>query len=214
MNSKFRITSIVLILLAFAESFWAYSRLPEKVATHWDAAGQVNGYMGRFGGAFFLPLLLLGLFIVFLIIPAIDPKKQNISKFRNSYELFIAIFVVFLTYVHSLSLAYNLGFEFNLTRAMIPALGILFFSIGFIIEKAKPNWFIGIRTPWTLSNETVWEKTHRLGGFLYKISGVITLLGILLPPATSFFFVIGPIILSSICLLIYSYLEYKKISKQ
>ena len=202
-----------MIVFALIESLLAYSHLPERVASHWDATGHVNGYMGRFGGAFFLPLLLLGLFILFSIIPMIDPRKQNISKFRTSYDRFIIIFVIFMVYIHTLMLAFNLGHNFDLTRALLPSLGILFFAVGFIIEKAQPNWFIGIRTPWTLSNDVVWEKTHRLGGLLYKISGVIALLGFFVPTPVIFFFVISPIILSSLWLLVYSYLEFKKLEK-
>ena len=213
MKYKIKIAGIGMIVFALIESLLAYSHLPERVASHWDATGHVNGYMGRFGGAFFLPLLLLGLFILFSIIPMIDPRKQNISKFRTSYDRFIIIFVIFMVYIHTLMLAFNLGHNFDLTRALLPSLGILFFAVGFIIEKAQPNWFIGIRTPWTLSNDVVWEKTHRLGGLLYKISGVIALLGFFVPTPVIFFFVISPIILSSLWLLVYSYLEFKKLEK-
>jgi uncharacterized membrane protein len=80
------------------------------------------------------------------------------------------------------------------------------------MEKAKKNWFVGIRTPWTLSSENVWEKTHKIGAKLFKAAGITALLGVL-APAYSFFFILGPILAASLYLVLYSYLEYRKEKK-
>lgn len=176
MKNKHTLINILLILLAFISSYWAYLRLPERVASHWNAQGIVDNYSSRFMGAFFLPLLLLGIFILFKILPKIDPRK-NISKFIGLYNSFITVFIIYMTYVHTLTLYYNLGHHFNFVRAILPSLAFLFYYIGYIMPSLKPNWFIGIRTPWTLSSNFVWEKTHLLGGKLYKASGIICLLG-------------------------------------
>jgi uncharacterized membrane protein len=96
-----------------------------------------------------------------------------------------------------------------MNQVLSPAFGILFFYCGILIEKVKRNWFIGIKTPWTLSNEKVWDKTHQLGGKLFKIVGIIAFLGIIFPNYT-FFLILFPVIAVSIYTVVYSYFEYQK----
>lgn len=210
-KNKVLVSNFIIVILMFINSIWVYSRLPEKVASHWDTQGQVNGYMSRFGGAFFMPFLILGIFLFLMVIPNLDPKK-NIAKFKDVYNIFITIFLLYMFYIHSLTLAFNLGHKFDFTRAILPAFGVLFYYIGWMLSKARPNWFIGIRTPWTLSSDTVWGKTHILGGKLFKISGILALFGFFLPKY-SFFFILIPVIASSIYLVVYSYFEFKNLKK-
>ena len=114
-----------------------------------------------------------------------------------------------MAYIYSLTIFWNFGIKFDMGQLLMPAVGILFFYCGFLVENAKRNWFIGIRTPWTLSSDKVWRKTHKLGGKLFKFAGVITFLGLFLPNY-AFFFVIIPVLLLTIYAIFYSYFEYKK----
>lgn len=156
-----------------------------------------------------MPLISLGMFFLFISTAKIDPLKENIKKFRKYFDIFIVLIIVFMLYAHSLALFWSFGFRFNMVQAMIPALGILFYYCGILIEKSKRNWFIGIRTPWTLSSDAVWEKTHKLGGKLFKISGIIAFSGIFFLNYAFFIFFI-PVIFSAIYTVVYSYIEYKK----
>ena len=142
------------------------------MASHWGVNDQVNGTMSRFWGAFLMPLMSLAMLGLFLLIPAIDPLKANIAQFRGPFNLFIVLMIVFLTYVHGLTIAWNLGYTgFQMSTALLPAMGLLFIFVGYMLAKAKRNFFIGIRTPWTLSSDTVWDKTHALGSKLFIASG-------------------------------------------
>jgi len=203
---------ILLIILSFIIGIYAYSVLPDQIASHWNARGEVDGYMGKFWGLFLFPIILIFLYLLFLIIPRIDPLKKNIEKFREYYDYLILVIFLFLFYVFLLTILANLGYRFNMTKTIIPAVGLLFFYIGFILNKVKRNWFIGIRTPWTLSNERVWDKTHKLGSKLFKISGIIILIGIFFQDYLVWFILI-PVIVTVVWLFIYSYLEYKKLKK-
>ena len=149
---------------------------------------------------------------MFILIPKIDPLKKNIEKFRKYFDAFIVFIILFLFYIYVLTIFWNLGKTFDMGRAMVPAIGILFFYIGILLKYAKRNWFIGIRTPWTLSNDKFWERTHKIGGKLFKIAGVIAILGIFFPNF-AFFFVLVPVILFAIYTIIYSYFEYQKEEK-
>lgn len=137
-------------------------------------------------------------------------SRANIELFRRYYETFIVIIILFLFYIYLLTFFWNTGMRFDIVRFLAPAFAILFFYCGILMENSKRNWFIGIRTPWTMSDDKVWEKTHNIGGKLFKISGIISLGGIL-SPRLAIFFIIFPVILFTIYTFIYSYFEFKKI---
>ena len=205
------IITLVLIGLAVLAGVILWNQLPDQMASHWDANDQVNGYMPRFWGVFLMPLITLGMLVLFLVLPGIDPLKANIAQFRDVFNLFITLIVAFMLYVHALTLRWNLGYtDFGMSKAMLPAMGILFFFIGYILRKAKRNFFIGIRTPWTLSSDHVWDETHRIGSILFMISGVLAFLGSFFGGMTAFWFVFIPIIGSTLITLVYSYVIYQR----
>lgn len=212
-----RTTTIVVLLLiaaAIVVGLLLWNQLPEQMASHWNANDQVDGYTSRFLGVFLLPLVTLGLFLLFLVIPNIDPLKANIAQFRDVFNLFIALMAAFMLYIHALTLRWNLGYtDFAMSRAMLPALGLLFLFIGYMLRKAKRNYFIGIRTPWTLSSDTVWEETHRLGSALFMLSGALAFLGALFGGMAAFWFLFIPIIGSTLITLVYSYMIYQRETK-
>ncbi len=209
-NQKTILWGIVGIL--FIIGTFIYPLMPEQMASHWNSNGEVDGYMSKFWGVFLTPFMSLGLIIIFLLIPKIDPLKANIEKFRKYYDEFVVLILLFLSYVYFLTIFWNLGYRFNMTIMIFLMIAPLFYYSGILIENAKRNWFIGIRTPWTLSSEKVWNKTHKLGGKLFKLSGALVLLGILFEKY-AIIFVILPIILSSVYLFVYSYFEYQKENK-
>jgi len=208
-NKKTNLIIISIIVLSFLSALYLYPQLPDRVASHWNAQGQIDGYMPKFWGVFLMPAITLAIFLLFLLIPIIDPLKKNIDKFRNYFNWLIILIVVFLLYVYSLTVFWNLGYRFNMTLFMTPAVGLLFFYIGVILKHAERNWFIGIRTPWTLSSDVVWKKTHQLGAKLFKVAGIIAILGIFFAE-NALWFAIIPAIASSLFLLVYSYFEHKK----
>jgi uncharacterized membrane protein len=209
-----RTTTIIVSILLVAATlagllFW--SRLPDPMASHWNVNDQVDGYMPKVWGVFMLPLMTLGMFLLFLVIPAIDPLKANIARFREEFNLFIVLLVGFMVYIYGLTLAWNLGYDgFRMSGAMLPAIGLLFIFIGYMLRKAKRNFFIGIRTPWTLSSDRVWDETHRIGAVLFIISGILAFVGGFFGGTTAFWLMFVPIIGSTIFLLVYSFVLYQR----
>ena len=198
-----------ILLLTAAASFLAAPNLPERVASHWDAMGAVNGYQSRAAFMWTMPLIMLALALLLIFLPLIDPLKESFNPVRSAYYWFVLGIMLFMFYIHGLSLAYNLGFKFNLLVWMLPAYALLMMGIGFLLERAAPNWFVGIRTPWTLSSPSVWNKTHHLGGRLYKLAGIITLSGLLFPNAAIWALII-PLTGVSLYLVVYSYTVYQQ----
>jgi len=212
-----RLTTIIVLVMivgATLSGILLWNQLPDPMASHWDVNDQVNGYMSRFWGVFMMPLVTLGMFLIFLVVPNIDPLKANIAQFRETFNLFIAFMVGFMVFVHALTLLWNLGYtNLGIGQVILPAMGLLFIIIGSLLRKAKRNFFIGIRTPWTLSSDTVWEKTHQLGSILFTISGVLTVIGGFIGGNTAFWMLFIPLIGSTVFLLVYSYVLYQRETK-
>lgn len=208
-----RLTSIIVLALiatALIAGALLWSQLPEQMASHWNENDQVDGTMSKFWGVWMMPLVTLGMFGLFLLIPNIDPLKANIAKFRPTFNLFIALIVAFMLYMHGLTFVWNLGFQnFKMSAALLPFLGILFIFIGYMLRQAKRNWFIGIRTPWTLSSDSVWDKTHQLGSILFMVSGAFAIFGGLFGGMIAFWLLFVPLIGSTLFLVIYSYILYR-----
>lgn len=208
---KINIFILLIILTSFVMGFYFYPQMPDKMASHWNIKGDVDGYMPKTWALFLMPVLSAILFLMFLLIPRIDPLKENIEKFREYFDWFVVLIIAFLFYIYVLSILWSFGHRFDMGQVLAPALAILFYYAGILISNAKKNWFIGIRTPWTMSYESVWNKTNKLGGKMFKISGVICLFGIILP-AYAFLFVIVPVLITAFYTIIYSYFEYRKIA--
>ncbi len=206
---KAQIVIAITVLLFFAVGGYFYPQMPERMASHWNARGEVDGYMSKFWGLFLMPFISLGLSAFLLMIPKIDPLKANIEKFKKYYYGFMILLLIFLLYLYLLTILWNLGLGFNMLQLLAPAFGILYYFCGVLIKKSKRNYFIGIRTPWTLSSEKVWDKTHFIGGRLFKAAGLVALLGVFFP-SYAILFVLIPVILVSLFTIVYSYFAYQK----
>jgi len=212
-----RTTTILVLFMiigATVAGLLLWNRLPDQMPSHWNINDQVDGYMSKTWGVFMMPLITLGMFVLFLVVPSVDPLKANIAQFRDAFNLFILLIVAFMLYIHTLTLAWSLGYDnFKMSTSMLPAMGLLFIFIGFMLRKAKRNFFIGIRTPWTLSSDTVWNKTHQLGAVLFMASGVLAFIGGLFGGMIAFWLLFVPLIGSTLFLLIYSYVLYQRETK-
>jgi uncharacterized membrane protein len=200
----------VLIVVSTLAGILLWNQFPDQMASHWGVDDQVNGYISRFWGVFLMPVVTISMLLMFLIIPSIDPLKANIAQFREYFNIFIALIVAFMIYIHGLTLIWNLGYtNFRMSTAMLPAMGLLFIFMGVMVGKAKRNYFIGIRTPWTLSSDKVWDETHRIGCKLFIASGVLALLGAFFPDY-AFWFIMLPILGTSLFTVVYSYILYQR----
>ena len=177
------------------------------MVSHWNAAGEVDGYMPKFWGLFLMPIIATVMYFLFMFLPKTDPYRKNFHQFQGHFDNFVILVLTFLFYVYLLSLAWNLGYHFSIIQFLTPALATLFYYAGVLTSVAKRNWFVGIRTPWTLSSETVWNKTHQLGGRLFKISAAVSLLGVVWPQLATAFLLI-PVLTTAVLTFIYSYVQY------
>lgn len=209
----FKVISGIFALINIIVGIWAYPKLPDKVPSHWNFAGEVDGYSGPLGGAFLLPAIILGVYIMFWIIPKIDPKRANYQKMGRVFWIASTAIVIFMSLLYYSSLAVALGYFETLPRWYFSGIGVLFIMLGNYFGKIKYNFTFGIRTPWTLASEEVWLKTHRFAGPFWMVGGVILGLVGFLPSsytAPIFFAVIMGI---SIIPMVYSYLIFRKLEQ-
>ncbi len=206
-KSEIIISGIIIISLVIG--IYLYPQMPEKMASHWNAKGQVDGYLSKFWGLFLMPIISVSMLLLFILIPRIDPLKFNIQQFRKFYDGFIVLIMFFLFYLYLLTILWNSGYTFNIIVFLSPAFAVLFYYTGILIENSKMNWSIGIRTPWTMSSDKVWDKTHKIGGKLFKIAGLIALLAVFIE-SYAIFIIIIPVIIISVYTVVYSYFEYQK----
>lgn len=212
LGALLKILSGIIVLINFSVGIWAYPNLPDQVPSHWNAAGQIDGYMGPLGGAFLFPAILMGIYILFWIIPHIDPKRANYAQMGKVLWIVGFATILFMSIIYLGTIGVALGYLENLPRWYFSGIGILFIVLGNYFGKIKYNYTMGIRSPWTLASEEVWTKTHRFAGPIWIVGGVLmTLIGFV-PAAWTASLIIGIIVLISGVPLGYSYWLYRKIS--
>lgn len=206
---------ISIVLLSAVIGLALYPVLPDQMPTHWNVDGVPDRYNSKNFAVFFFPLLNLALLLMMIWLPKFDPRHANYLEFVKVYTIVRWTIILFLTALYLSNLYYSLAEMYGLVNINISLIvpffiGILLIVIGNYLTRVKTTYFFGIRTPWTLENERVWKKTHRLGGRLFVLSGFITLVSLFLPNSTRFLAVISAIILSSVIPILYSYFIYRK----
>ncbi len=211
MNTRQRLTLAGgFVVLAGVASVLAAPELPDPLVTHWNAAGEPDGTMAKGPALALVPALSAVLVALLALVPRIDPLGENVESFRPAYDWFIVLFAAFMFVVHAGIIAFNLGYRFDFTLLVLGAIAVLFYGVGELLTRAEPNWFVGIRTPWTLSSEAVWERTHELGGRLFKLTAVVSLIGFFFGEHAVYFLVV-PALLTAGVTVGYSYYCYQQL---
>lgn len=204
----------LLIICSILSGLYFYAHFPTVIVSHWNYLGQPNGYIGKFWGAFLSSAFLIGLYLLFIIIPVIDPQKEKYHSFQRPFLAIRDIVSLFFFLIFLEIGLYNLGYAVNISLFTPIFVGLLLILIGRYIKSVKKNWFVGVRTPWTLSSDVVWVKTNNLAGMLFQVIGALTIIFALLDSKDSVWFMIIAIIITAIFLTIYSYLEFQKEQKK
>ncbi len=166
----------LIILITIISNFYFYANFPDQIPIHWNFQGEIDNWGSKTFGAFFFPAIIFGMYLLFLILPYVDPKKLKYDQFRKTYHKFKGLLILFMALIYFLTSFAGLGYNINIDVWIPIIIGFLFMFIGNYLSKIKPNWFLGIRTPWTLSSETVWQKTHQFGGKLFILAGAVMIL--------------------------------------
>ncbi len=171
--------AVIAAMFAAAALFWSSS--PAQFPVHWNAYGAVDRYGGRFEGVLMLPLAALGTYFLLVLLPLVDPGRANYDQFAHAYAALRLALILFLGVTWAAMQAVARGYQIGMAELPNLAVGAILLVTGNLLAKVRPNWFIGIRTPWTLSSKTAWDRTHRLGGWLFVVAGILVLADVLVP---------------------------------
>jgi len=211
MKTDWRIELAMLLVIAamFLAALIVWPTAPESIPVHWNAAGEVDRYGGRFEGLLVLPLMGLGIYLLMRYLPNVDPGRVNYARFGGAYTAIRAGVLLVMAGIYAMVIAWVLKAPVDMSRAVPVAVGALFMLFGAVLGQVKPNWFVGIRTPWTLSSTESWTRTHRLGGWLFMALGVLFAVTGALKLGSFGFVVIGAAVAVVAVLVIYSYFVWR-----
>ena len=211
MGTHRRLTAgLVLVGVAAAASAVALPDLPARTAIHFGPGGTPDDYASPLFAAAFVPGLMLALLALFEGLARADPLRENLREAAGVYDGLVVATLAFLVVVHALVLAFNLGYEVSIGEATYLAVGVLYVALGVAMRRVERNWIVGFRTPWTLSDDAVWERTHDVGSVALVLAGVVTVVGTVLVPAYGVWFVLGTILGVAAFAYAHSYVLYQR----
>lgn len=205
-----RLLQPLLVFLALSATALAWARLPERMPMHWNIAGEVDRYGSRAEGALLLPLVMVATWAMMRVLPRIDPRRASYAKMAGTYDLVITIVLASLLVLHVTILAVALGYPVDVSTVAPLVVGAVFMVIGNVLPRARPNWWFGIRTPWTLSNDRVWARTHRVGGYAMLAAGLGMVMVAFVPGSGA---KLALLVLTGLCALVpvvYSYFAWRQ----
>jgi len=203
---------ILLILVSLVAGALVYPYLPDQVPSHWNIRGEVDNYSSRLWGAYGIPLLNTGIYLLMLLLPLIDPRRDNYDKFFKTYQVLKLMIICFLTGIYVIIVLAAMGYNVSVDRLVTLGVSLLIIVIGNFMGKIRHNYFVGIKLPWTLANEDVWQKTHRMAGPLWVVAGFAGVVGAIIGGQTAAVLLFGGLTVSVVVPAIYSYLLYRRIN--
>jgi uncharacterized membrane protein len=205
-------TAALVVLGMLLVSLWAWPQIPAdaQVPIHWGIDGRANGWAPKPIALLGLPLLTVGLALLLAFAPRLDPRYANVQRSATAYWAIAFGSLALLAVVHVAAILVATGRSVNIGTVVSVAVGVLFVVVGNFLGKTRSSWIFGIRTPWTLSSERSWAKTHRLGGYLFILLGVlVVLVAIVAPGAPDAFVLLGGLALVILAVVSYSYLVWR-----
>jgi len=195
----------------FVAAAIAYPLLPEQIPTHWNISGVADGWSPKWPGTFVLPLIAAAMWLLLRFLPRIDPRKSHYERFTDTYWYFLNFIALFLAALQLFSYRVAMAEGGTGPLGINLLIGFLFIGLGNVMPRLKSNWWMGIRTPWTLESENVWRSTHRVGGISFVIAGVLLIVGGFVGGAGIRAWLIGMAIAFAAGVpFVYSYVAWKK----
>lgn len=207
--SRLNWASLAVIAITAGIAAWYYPILPDPVPTHWNANSQVDGWTPKPWGVWLMPVINLGVFLLLFILPAISPRGFRLEQSRRAFDIVIFVMICFLALVQMFSFRSAMSQGTELARFVPVGVGMLFLILGNYLGKFQKNFFIGIRTPWTLASDEVWNRTHRLGGYVFMVGGLlIIVIGLAGLPVQWF---VATAVLVALIPTLYSFIAYRRL---
>jgi uncharacterized membrane protein len=215
MTRIYWIVAFVLFVASIALPAWLYPGLPDRIPTHWNIKGEVDGYGGKWT-LFMFPVMMIPMLLLFRFLPALSPKDFEVDAFRPTYLYIMDLVLGLFTFMQAVLLytvyqAVHGDSSFDIGRGFFAGIFLFFGLMGNVLGRVRKNFYIGIRVPWTLASDRVWNDTHRMGAWVMVAAGVIgfllTILGA--PIWVPIVVLVGSMVIP----LVYSFVHYKALEK-
>lgn len=205
------VTAVSTLVVMAALSVWTYLQLPAdaQVPVHWNAAGDVDRYAGRLEGTGLLVLVTAGVVGLLLALPRIEPRRANLRRSASVFRVSFYGVLAVLGGIHLMALATALGRDVHVSRIVPLGVGGLLVAIGNVLPKTRSTFMLGIHTPWTLSSEHTWRRTHRVAGWAFVGVGVLTIVVGLLWPASAIGVIAPAAAVLALGVMVYSYVVWR-----
>jgi uncharacterized membrane protein len=211
MSRVYWIVALALVALAWGAAALLYPGLPARVPTHWNLQGKVDGY-GSKGTIFLLPGVMIGMLGLFRALPYLSPKNFEVDAFRETYLFAMVLAIGQMAYLEALLLGLLHGWRIDMNRAILGGLFLFFALLGNVLGRVRRNFYIGIRVPWTLASERVWNDTHRFAAWVFVACGLLGLLAVLARwPISASLGVLGVAVFVPI---VYAFVHYKQLERR
>lgn len=201
---------VIIIMAIFALSLYMAPCIT-KVPTHWNAQGEIDAYSSKTFAVLFFPLLTIAMYLLMLFLPRTDPLKENYQYFEKQYYFIRLMLVLMFAGIFFFMFLATMGYKLNIMYFIVPFLSVFFIIMGIFMPKIKKNWFVGIKTPWTLQSDEVWIKTHKFARTSMIIGGILAFFTVFLKSEVAFSFFITVVLVSALLPVLYSYLVYRKL---
>jgi uncharacterized membrane protein len=226
--SRWLVVSIILTAGAFAASayvyFFQYDSLPEQIAVHWNIKGEPDRIVPEseaWMNFWLVPLVMVLIVLLTVVLPRVSPRQFVVERFRPTWDYVMALVVGLFAFIHVALLVGSWGQKLPLGRFFVAAMMLFFALLGNVLGRVKRNFWMGVRTPWTLASETVWNQTHRVAGWLGVAGGLIGFLGVLVAPMvlpvsepTVLIGAFAWIMIIALYPVVYSLVLYKRLERQ
>lgn len=201
---------LVIIAAMFVAGAVLYPSLPSPFPSHWGISGAPDAFSTKsFGSVFFMPMMAAAIYALLLFVPKLDPKRRSLKMSMRAYNIVIDAVVGMEAVIFAATMfaAYHNGFE--VAKVVLVSVGVLFMVVGNYMTTVKQNWTFGLRVSWTLSDEVVWRRANRLGGYLFVATGVVAVLSAFLPTTIAFFALMASVLAMLVITYVYSYLLFR-----
>lgn len=204
-------TSLGIVLASWAVSAAIFPMLPERIPSHWDIQGKVDGHSSRMQAALILPIMLVVMAGVFAALPWMSPKGFSLDQFKGVYSQIVVTALALFLYMHVVSYAASLT-GWDVGRAIVIGAMVAIGFMGNQLGKVRPNFFVGVRTPWTIASERVWTDTHRLAAWVFVGAGIVGSLATML--GANLLVAFGILMAATLMPVVYSFVHYKRLERR
>ena len=210
-RNNYYLVGAALIVAVLAATALVYPQLPDAIPMHWNSLGSVDGWGPRWTLFTIDPGIMLAILLLFSALPWLSPKHFEVDSFRSTYLYIMVVVLALIAYVHAFVLANSLSWSVDVGRATIGGVCLLIALLGNVLGKVRQNFFVGIRTPWTIANEHVWNATHRVAAKVLFAGGIVGLAAVVL--RGPFWLPLAVLVVTVLVPVVYSLFFYKDLQR-